>query len=125
MKINPPCLTFKSYEHYKLAWRAVTDMSRFKQGIIIAFSLPEDDKNQIRENVFTQISSDDFKKADGLDTLIKFLDTHLKEDKLTDSIEKFKKFEDFQRMEGQSVSEYIALFDFKYRNIEKYNVVSF
>ena len=62
------------------------------------------------------------KKEDGLDKLIKFLDTHLKKDELTDSIEKFEEFEDFQRMEGQSVSEYIALFEFKYRKIEKFNM---
>ena len=125
MRINPPCLTSKSYERYKLellAWREVTDISRFKQGIVIALSLPEDDKNQIKEKVFTQISLDDLKKEDGLDKLIKFLDTHLKKDELTDSIEKFEEFEDFQRIEGQSVSEYIALFEFKYRKIEKYNM---
>ena len=93
MKINTPCLTLKFYEHYKLdllAWREVTDISRFKQGTIIALSLPEDDKNQIREKVFTQISLDDLKKEDGFDILIKFLDTHLKKDELTDSIEKFE-----------------------------------
>ena len=63
---QPPCLTSKSYERYKLellAWREVTDISRFKQGIIIALSLPEDDKNQIKEKVFTQISLDDLKKG--------------------------------------------------------------
>ena len=125
MRINPPCLTSKSYERYKLellAWREVTDISRFKQGIVIALSLPEDDKNHIKEKVFTQINLDDLKKEDGLDKLIKFLDTHLKKDELTDSIEKFEEFEDFQRIEGQSVSEYIALFEFKYRKIEKYNM---
>ena len=54
MKINPPCVTLKSYEHFKLellAWREVTNISRFKQGIIIALSLPEDDRNKIREKV--------------------------------------------------------------------------
>ena len=66
-----------------------------------------------------QISLDDLKKEDGLDKLIKLSDSHLEKDELTDSIEKF---EDFQRMEGQSLSEYIALFDFKYRKIEKFNM---
>ena len=33
----------------------------------IALSLPEDDKTQIREKVFEQISLDDLKKEDGLD----------------------------------------------------------
>ena len=68
-------------------------------------SLQEDDENQIKENVFTQISLDDLEKEIGLDKLIKFLDTHLK-----------------KRMGGQSVSEYIALFDFKYRKIKKFNM---
>ena len=122
MRINPPYLTSKSYQRYKLellAWREVTDISRFKLGIVIALSLPEDYKNQIKEKVFTQISLDGLKKEDVLDKLIKFLDTHLKKDELTDSIEKFEEFEDFQRMERQSVSEYITLFEFKYRKIEK------
>ena len=44
----------------------------------IALSLPENDKTQIREKVFEQISLDDLKKEDGLDTLILFLDSHLK-----------------------------------------------
>ena len=54
MRINPPCLTSKSYKRYKLellAWREATDISRFKQGIVIAWSLQEDDKNQNKEKV--------------------------------------------------------------------------
>ena len=41
MRINPPCFTSKSYELYKLellAWCEVTEISRFKQGIVIAMS---------------------------------------------------------------------------------------
>lgn len=124
-KINPPCLTSKPYELYKqelLAWREVTDLSKEKQGVAIALSLPEDDKNQIREKVFDQISLSDLKKQDGLDTLIKFLDIHLKKDELADSLEKFEEFEDVQRKEGQSVTEYMASFDSKYRKIEKLNM---
>ena len=55
MSINPPRFTSKSYERYNLellAWCEVTNISRFKQGIVIALSLPENDENQIREKVF-------------------------------------------------------------------------
>ena len=44
--IQPPSLSFKSYERYKLellAWREETEISKAKQGIVIALSLPEDD----------------------------------------------------------------------------------
>ena len=73
-------------------------ISRFKQGIVIALSLPENDENQIREKVFTQISLYDLKREDGLDKLIKFLDTHLKKDEITDSIEMFEEFDDFKEL---------------------------
>ena len=80
-RIDPPSLRTKAYELYRqelLAWREVTDLRKDKQGMAIALSLPEDDKTQIREKVFEQISLDDLKKEDGLDTLIPFLDSHLK-----------------------------------------------
>ena len=80
-RIDPPSLRTKAYELYRqelLAWREVTDLRKDKQGMAIALSLPEDDKTQIREKVFEQISLDDLKKEDGLDTLTPFLDSHLK-----------------------------------------------
>ena len=80
-RIDPPSLRTKGYELYRqelLAWREVTDLRKDKQGVAIALSLPEDDKTQIREKVFEQISLDDLKKEGGLDTLITFLDSHLK-----------------------------------------------
>ena len=50
----------------------MTDLRKDKQGVAIAFSLPEDDKTQIREKVFEQISLDDLKKKSGLDILTTF-----------------------------------------------------
>ena len=51
--------------------------------------------------------------------LLNFLDKHLAKDDLTDSLEKFEDFDDFYRNEGQSIHEYIAEFDTKYRKMEK------
>ena len=123
-KITPPTLKPKvrSYELYKqelLAWREVTDLDKKKQAVAIALTLPEDDDSKIREKVFDQIDLADLKKDDGLDTLIKFLDKNLKKDDLSDSLEKFEEFEDFEREKGQNITEYIACFDTKYRKIEK------
>ena len=121
-RIDPPTLGTEPYEMYRqelLAWREVTDLKREKQGFVIALSLPKNDKSQISQKVFDQISIDDLKKEDGLDTLIAFLDKHLKKDDLVDSLGKFGEFEDFQRIEGMNIVEYIASFDSKYRKIEK------
>ena len=74
-KINPPNFTSERYELYReklLAWRDVTDLPTEKQGIVIALTLPDDDKNKIQEKVFNQIGRENLKQENGLDTLINF-----------------------------------------------------
>ena len=123
MKINPPSFnSAKSYERFKqelLAWREITEISKNKQGIAVALSLPDDDENKIKDKVFGQIALDELKDENGLNILIAFLDKHLGKDDLADSIEKFEDFDDFKRKDGQTIQEFIAMFDSKYRKIEK------
>ena len=125
-RINPPVFgKGKNYERFKLellAWKEITDLSKEKQGIVVALTLPEDDESQIREKVFDQLRLDELKGYDGLNVLINFLDQHLAKDDLTDSLEKFEDFEDLRRLEGQSINEFVAMFDSKYRKIEKKNM---
>ena len=119
MTINTPGFSSKNYECYKLelrAWSEETEVSRTKQAIVIALSIPED---AISEKVFNQLSLDYLKQEDGLDILIQFLDSLLGKDELTDSLEKFEDFENFQRADRQSISEFIASFDLKYKKLEK------
>ena len=122
-KINPPSFnSAKSYERFKqelLAWREITELSKNKQGIAVALSLPDDDENKIKDKVFDQIALDELKDENGLNILIAFLDKHLGKDDLADSIEKFEDFDDFKRKDGQTIQEFIAMFDSKYRKIEK------
>ena len=89
-KINPLSFTGVSYELYKQKARwEVTDRRKDKQGVVIALSLPEDDKNRIQEKVFSQIGHEDLKKENGLDILIDFLNSQMMKDELSDSLEKF------------------------------------
>ena len=64
-----------------------------------------------RKKAFSEIRLDNLKKKYGLDTLIKFLDKHLKKDELNDIIEKVEAFENFQRAEGQNITKCIASLD--------------
>ena len=126
-RINPPTFNKdKTYECFKLellAWKEITDLRPDKQGIAIALSLPEDDESKIREKVFDQIPLEDFKSYDGLTVLLNFLNKHLAKDELSDSLEKFEDFEDYKRAEGQSINEYVAEFDAKYRKVEKKKMI--
>ena len=54
-KINQPSFnSAKSYEMFKqelLAWREITELSKNKQVIAVALSLPDDDENKIKDKV--------------------------------------------------------------------------
>ena len=121
VRIDPPVFnSSKNYERYKielLAWREVTTLSKVKQGIAIALTLP-DDESSVREKVFDELSIADLKSEDGLDKLIAFLDKILGKDDLEDILEKFEDFEDFRRGD-ENTSDYIAKFDQKYSRIKK------
>ena len=51
--------------------------------------------------------------------LVTFFDNHLAKDDLSDSLEKFTDFENYERSDGQTIHDFIANFDTKYRMIEK------
>ena len=74
-----------------------------------------------RRDNFSSQKQKEAEKADedGLNILIAFLDKHLGKDDFADNIEKFEDFDDFKRKEGQTIQEFIAMFDCKYRKIEK------
>ena len=123
LKMNPPQYKKeKGYERYKtelLAWREITDIKDEKQGIVVALSLPENDDSGIRERVFDELTIEDLKKTEGLNTLTTFMDKHLGKDDLSDSFEKYEEFEECKREAGQSIIEFISKFDQRYNRILK------
>ena len=123
LEIDPPLLKrTTSYEQWKLeikAWTVITEISREKQAITVALFLPEDHESRIKEKVFEHFQPEELQKESGISTLLDFLDKHLQKDELADTLEKFEDFENFKRKEGQSMHEYVSIFDFKYKKIEK------
>ena len=123
---NPPALDkgkcFEIYRKEILAWGELTDLPKSKQGIVVALSLPEDDETHIRGRVFDQIPLQDLKTDDGLIILLNFLDKHCGKDELVDSLEKYEDFESFEREDGQSILNFISVFDLKYKRIERKNM---
>ena len=124
-RINPPVFSkTKGYERFKqelLAWDKVTDLDVKKRGItVLLTSIPDSEETGVKDGVFdnTELMTD-LEKETGLAKLVQFLDKQLGKDDLADSLEKFEDFEAFKRESGQSVSEYISKFDFKYSKIAK------
>ena len=122
MTIGPPDFSPQNFELYKQelrAWSEVTEVSRSKQAIVIALSIKD---TATRENVLSQLSLEDLKQENGLEILIKFLDSFFGKDEISDALEKYEDFENFQRADNQSIRDFIACFDMKYRKLEKLNI---
>ena len=122
-KVKPPLYSKgKGYERYKqelMAWKEISTVEKKKQGILVALSLPEEDDSGIRERVFDEVSLEDLKKDEGLNTLVAYMDKKLGKDDLADCLEKFEDFEDFKREPGHSMEEFVSKFDHKYNKIQK------
>lgn len=125
-KINPPQYSKdKNYDLFKkeiTAWKAVTDLSAKKQGVVVALGLPENDDLKIREKVFEELTVAELNSDDGLDKLIVFMNKHLGKDELEDSLQRFEDFEDYQRG-VETIDQYIGNFDQKYARIKANKLV--
>lgn len=122
LKISLPELKSKGYERYKqelMAWKEVTELPKKKQGIAVALSLPEDHQTGIREKVFDEMKVEELNTDNGLDKIIEFMDIKLGKDDLTDSLEKFEEFENYQRESDQNMTDFISKFDQKYNRLVK------
>ena len=69
--------------------------------------------------MFNEINLDDLRKENGLEILLQFMSAHLGKDEFTDCTEKIENLENFQRIDKQSIREYIAFVYLKYRKLEK------
>ena len=122
MTIDPPDFSSQNFELYKQelrAWSEVTEISRSKQAIVIALSIKD---TATRENVLSQLSLEDLKQDNVLEILINFLDSFFGKDEISDTLEKYEDFENFQRADNQSIRDFIACFDMKYRKLEKLKI---
>ena len=122
MTTDPPNFSSQNFELYKQelrAWSEVIEISRSKQAIVIALSIKD---TATRENVLSQLSLEDLKQDNGLEILINFLDSFLGKVEISDALEKYEDFENFQRADHQSIKDFIACFDMKYRKLEKLKI---
>ena len=124
-KLNIPIPKFSSekpYERYKAeldAWAAATDAEKKKHGILVALSLPEEDVSQIRDKVFNEIDLSVLKADDGLEKLIKYLDTQFAKDDLTETYERYIEFERCKRESNQKINDFILEYEKKHNALAK------
>ena len=124
-KFSMPLLTEnKSYDRFKTElalWKSVTTVPISKIGPMIVLALPENHSSKIKDKVLENIDLDSLKCDQGYDNLMKFMDSVLAKDSLTDVFEKYVDFEKYARTH-ESVVEFIEEFDLKLKRLQKFNI---
>ena len=110
---NPPILKdIESYEQWKedvLMWKEITDLGVKKQALAVHLTL----KGPAKE-VANQVSTEDKKKENGLEILIKKLDEAFLKEPERRKFMAYQDFEECVRKEGMSICDFMREFDTKY-----------
>ena len=119
---DPPVYSkTKDFERWKTevdAWNdvivATKAIDKSAIGQVLALSLPDtDEEGDLRGKVMDAIGPT-LKGEAGYAALIKWLEDHLGQDKISKTVDKIKTFMKYVRSPDQSVKDYIAGFDAKY-----------
>ena len=123
MRANPPEFeegdSWSQYKKELIMWQKLTKVDKKQQGLAVALALPKKHKLGIRELVLEEIEIEKLEVDDGLKTLIDHLDKVLGKDDLTDSLEKFDEFFNYERESEQDIRNFISKFDQKYNAMAK------
>ena len=119
---DPPMFSkSKDFDRWKTeieAWKdvvtATNTIHKDAIGQVLALSLPDsDEEGDLRGKVMDAIGAT-LKGEGGYAALVKWLEDHLGQDKISKTVDKIRTFMKYVRTQDQSVKEYIAGFDAKY-----------
>ena len=116
----------KCYEIYKRElrlWKSVTKYKSEELAPLVLLNLPDNDELGLKMKIMENITDAELEAADGLETLIKYLDGILLKDELEDVLSKFDDFDDYHRGSDETVNSYILNFDQKYARIKLLGIV--
>ena len=109
---------FARYKTEVKTWTLVTEIPKSKWGLVIALSLPEKDKSEIRNKVFDTLGESQLVGESGYEALMTFMEKEFGEDEIYDVYNKFEEFESFKKISGQNMQQYISAFELMYRQVK-------
>ena len=108
---------FLRYKTEVKTWTLVTEVPEDKWALVLALSLPEDDKSGIRNKVFDCLGEQRLQGKQGYQEFMKFLEKEFGEDEIYDVFNKFEEFESCRKQQSQSMQQYISAFELMYNQV--------
>ena len=106
----------KTYSTYKAdlkRWSRITSVEKKLQAEVVVYNL-EGHPSGIKEKIEVKIGSELENNEDGIERLLKFLDTIYQQDEMSDAWVKYKNFQKIARGPKQDISDFILDFDKEY-----------
>ena len=106
----------KTYSTYKAdlrRWSRITSVEKKLQAEVVVYNL-EGHPSGIKEKIEVKIGSELENNEDGIERLLKFLDTIYQADEMSDAWVKYKNFQRISRGPKQDISDFISDFDKEY-----------
>jgi transposase InsO family protein len=117
---NPPILDISDYETWRNEiemWILMTEVKAEKQALAVALSL----KGQARATAL-EIEAKKLNENTGMKVLLDALDAVYKKDEIDLAYTVYSNFENFRRSEGQSMVEYIVVFERLYQLCKRHKM---
>ena len=114
--IKPPSFVsnVRSYAEYKAdlkMWSRITNVKKEIQAELVVYRL-EGHPSRIKEKILAKLGTELKNNPNGIDAVIKFLDTINNKDVMTDTWEKYCEFTDFKRKANTTIDEFIGDWSF-------------
>ena len=106
----------KTYSTYKAdlrRWSRITSVEKKLQAEVVVYNL-EGHSSGIKEKIEVKIGTELENNEDGIERLLKFLDTIYQQDEMSDAWVKYKNFQRISRGPKQDISDFISDFDKEY-----------
>ena len=113
---------FTSYKNEVEFWQDAVGVDLKKQASILLLALPNEEGDNVRDQVLEHFEPKYLKKDDGVDILLTFLEKKYGKDEMMSGLDKYKEFRELCRKD-ESITEYISNFETKYNRISKIGAV--
>ena len=120
---NPPEFSSKKpYDQYVeelKAWCIITDLTKGKQRVAVALSLPDSASSEFRNTGFSELTLDDPKKENGIMILIAYMDSLFKKDELSEVHKRYVAFDRYKKDSSQKMDDFILEFERRYNRAKQ------
>ena len=114
--------SYKLWRKDVLIWKKLTDLAADKKGLTLQYACRT---NERMHKVVVDIPEDQVECTEGVDNVLKVLDTLFKTDQMEAELKTYQEFMNIQKNDDQTVADFINKFEACLKKIKEYgNVIS-